>query len=177
MTKVWTPFVRLCHWLLAIAFFTALYYRQSEWDRNIHVMAGYAAGIIIVVRIVWGFIARGYERFSAFPPDPKAAVGYAWSIVEGHPKHYVGHNPAGSVVIYGMLAVGLMTVTTGLAVFNDAYLPISFDTLEYFHEYSAWTWVALVVMHILGVLTESWVQKENLILTMLTGNKRTDQDD
>lgn len=174
MIKVWSLFVRLSHWLLVAAFFTAFYLRNSEWFREVHAYAGYTAGTIIVLRIIWGFMAKGYERFSAFPFDIPAAVQYAKAIFTGHPARYIGHNPAGSVVIYAMLGIGLMTVVSGIAVYNDAYLPFDSSILEYLHEFPAWGWAILVTMHISGVLLESWLHRENLVTSMITGRKKSD---
>lgn len=166
--------MRLSHWLLVLAFFTAFYLRNSEWYRNIHAYAGYTAGTILVLRIVWGFVAKGYERFSAFPFDIPEGVRYALSILTGHSKRYIGHNPAGSLVIYAMLATGLLTVISGVAVYNDAYLPFDSSILQYLHEFPAWGWLILVVMHISGVIAESWLHRENLVKSMFTGEKKSD---
>jgi len=175
MIKVWSLFVRLSHWLLVAAFFTAFYLRDSEWFRQIHVYAGYTAGTILVLRIIWGFKSTGYERFSAFPFDLSAAIQYGKSILTGgHPQRYIGHNPAGSVVIYAMLVVGIFTVISGITVYNDGYLPFDSSVLEYLHEYPAWGWAILVAMHISGVLTESWLHRENLVTAMITGKKKAD---
>lgn len=174
MIKVWSLFVRLSHWLLVAAFFTAFYLRNSEWFREIHVYAGYTAGTIIVLRIIWGFTGKGYERFSAFPFDIPAAFQYTKSIFTGHPARFIGHNPAGSIVIYAMLGIGLLTVISGIAVYNDGYLPFDSSLLEYMHEYPAWCWAILVAMHISGVLLEGWLHRENLITSMITGEKKPD---
>lgn len=174
MVKVWSPVVRLSHWLLVIAFFTAFYTRDSEWTRHIHVYAGYSAGGILLGRIFWGFVAQGYENFSAFPPDIPQAIRYVASIFAGHAKRYMGHNPAGSLVIYAMLAIGLLTTASGIAVYNDAYLPFSSSTLQELHEYPAWAWALLVAAHISGVMFESFLHRENLIATMISGYKKSD---
>ena len=50
---IWDPFVRIFHWSLAIAFGVAFYNHASEWDRMIHIEAGYVAGALIVARIIW----------------------------------------------------------------------------------------------------------------------------
>lgn len=172
MIKVWSPFVRLCHWALVAAFFTAFYFRDSEWYRLVHISAGYTAGAILVARIIWGFVGTGYERFSAFPPDVPTGIKYAISFFAGHAKRYIGHNPAGSLVIYAMLVVGILTVVSGIAVYNDAYLPFDSSLLEKLHEYPAWAWVVLVVAHISGVIVESILHRENLIVAMISGYKK-----
>jgi cytochrome b len=172
MLYVWSLFVRATHWLLVTAFTVAFFTHQSIWYANIHVMAGYAAGTLILGRIAWGLKAKGYCNFSMFPFRPLEGLRYVCAAFRGHAKRFIGHNPAGSLAIYGMLAVGLLTVASGLLVANDAYLPISYEYLGDIHGVFAWSWLALVVTHVCGVVIESLVHKENLIATMITGFKR-----
>jgi cytochrome b len=172
MLYVWSLFVRVSHWLLVTAFTVAFLTYQSLWDLQMHVLAGYSAGALLLGRITWGMLAQGYCNFSRFPFRPKEGLRYAWAAITGQAKRFIGHNPAGSLVIYGMLVIGLMTVASGLLVYNDAYLPISSEYPQMFHSVMAWGWLGLVVTHISGVLVESILHKENLILTMITGFKR-----
>ena len=51
--RVWDPLVRLFHWSLAIAFFTA-WFESSE--AAIHETAGKTVLVLIVIRTVWGLI-------------------------------------------------------------------------------------------------------------------------
>jgi cytochrome b len=172
MIYVWDRFVRLAHWLLVAAFAVAFYTHNSEWYRDIHVMAGYTVGTLLVLRIIWGFIGSGYARFSAFPPDIGAGLRYVRQIFSGHADYHIGHNPAGTLVIYAMLGVGLVCIASGLLVYNEGELPeMPFDPGD-IHQYASWTWLILVVSHICGVILESLLHKENLILTMITGYKK-----
>lgn len=171
MRYVWDPFVRIFHWSLVIAFGIAFYTHASEWDRITHTKAGYVAGGLIVSRIFWGFLCTGYAKFKSFPPNPEGAVRYAWKTLQGRSKPFVGHNPAGSLVIYLLLALGLITVISGFLVFNDGWLFNAPDLLHAIHFYGAWTWLGLVCLHVLGVITESIVHKDNLIIAMFTGVK------
>lgn len=171
---IWDPFVRIFHWSLAIAFGVAFYNHASEWDRMIHIEAGYVAGALIVARIIWGTIATGYANFRTFPPNVAKAVKYFFSLIKGNAKHYVGHNPTGALVIYAMLGIGLTAVASGILafedglIFGDAYMH-AFKTV---HHYSTWGWLFLVCSHIIGVITESILHRDNLILAMITGCKR-----
>lgn len=171
MLHVWSWFVRLSHWLLVTAFTVAFIYSDSIWDIQTHVLAGYAAGAILLARVVWGILAKGYCNFAKFPFRPMQGLRYAWSLLTGQARRFIGHNPAGSVVIYAMLGIGLLTVGSGLMVLNNTYLPISYDRLDQLHGIAAWSWLGLVVMHVCGVVTESLLHRENLIATMITGLK------
>lgn len=169
---VWDPFVRIFHWSLVSAFGVAFYTHASEWDRALHVQAGYIVGILLVARIVWGLIATGYANFDTFPLNPIRAMKHFTSILRGRAKHYTGHNPTGSLVIYAMLTIGLTAVISGWLVYNDGWLIDAPELLQSIHHYATWGWLALVGLHVCGVLFETLVHKDNLIWAMITGCKR-----
>ena len=172
MQYVWDPFVRIFHWSLVIAFTVAFYTHASEWDRLIHVRAGYVAGCLLLARIVWGLMKTGYASFDSFPLSPIQAGRHIYNELKGNTKRYVGHNPAGSLVIYAMLITGLTAVGSGWLVFNEGWLIDQPELLQSIHQYSTWGWLMLVTMHIIGVVTESILHKDNLIRAMITGCKR-----
>jgi cytochrome b len=172
MQYVWDAFVRASHWLLVGAFAVAYWTHDSIWDRDVHAQAGYVAGVLLLARIFWGFKAKGYARFSSFPFQPLHGLRYMWQICTGHAQRFIGHNPAGSLVIYLMIADGLLSVGSGLWVYNDGWVPsLSLPLAEMHHDFS-WAWVILVLLHISGVVVESIAHKENLIRAMITGYKK-----
>jgi cytochrome b len=172
MQYVWDPFVRIFHWSLVIAFTVAFYTHASEWDRLIHVRAGYVAGFLLVARIVWGLTKTGYAGFRSFPFDPRQATKHIYHVLKGNARRYIGHNPAGSLVIYAMLVTGLTAVGSGWLVFNEGWLIDQPELLQTIHQYSTWGWLVLVAIHVIGVVTESILHKDNLIRAMITGCKR-----
>jgi cytochrome b len=135
-------------------------------------MAGYTAGALMVARIIWGLKAKGYCNFSNFPFRPLEGMRYVWAALHGRAERFIGHNPAGSLVIYAMLTIGLLTVVSGILVENDGYINVPSHYLYDIHGLLAWSWLALVVMHICGVVVESLVHHENLVATMITGFKQ-----
>jgi cytochrome b len=169
---VWDPFVRIFHWSLVVAFAVAFYTHASEWDRLIHIRAGYVAGALILARIVWGLMRTGYASFDSFPLNPIWAVKHLYRVMQGQAKHYIGHNPTGALVIYAMLATGLIAVISGWLVFNEGWLIDEPVLLQSLHHYSTWGWLALVAIHVSGVLVESILHRDNLIWAMITGCKR-----
>lgn len=173
MQYVWDPFVRIFHWSLVIAFSVAFYTHASEWDRLIHVRAGYTAGALLVARIVWGFTKTGYACFCSFPFSPLQAFRHIVRMLHGNAKRYIGHNPVGSLVIYAMLVTGLTAVGSGWLVFNEGWLIDQPELLQDIHHYSTWGWLGLVILHLSGVLAESILHHDNLIVAMFTGRKRS----
>ena len=53
--SVWDPFIRICHWLLAIAVLVAWFIDEPLW---MHTWLGYLAATLVVLRVVWGFVGR-----------------------------------------------------------------------------------------------------------------------
>ena len=164
---VWDLPVRLFHWLLAISFTGAFVTAESERFRDVHVAFGYTLLGLIAFRILWAFVGTRYARLSSFAFGPRAVVAYLKSLLAFRPLHYVGHNPAGSWVIYVLVTLGLVTGAAGYATYND----IGGKWLEDFHEGAANVMLTLVFVHIAGVLVSSLVHRENLVKAMLTGYK------
>ena len=171
--KVWSLSVRTLHWGLAVTFAVAFYTRHLELMRDIHVQAGYGAGAILAARWLIGFIARDHSGFRRFPLNIKQAAIYLYGLFSGKAKRYLGHNPAGSVAIYLMLSLGMMSVLTGYMSFNDIALPFLGDwvTIKEAHETLANFWAITIVIHVAGVVVASLAHRENLVTAMVTGNK------
>lgn len=114
--KVWDPVVRIGHWVLVIAFFTA-YFTEEEFLTQ-HVWAGYTVGAIVIIRFFWGLGGTGkHARFSNFIYSPKAVFGYLKGLAQGKPQHYLGHNPAGGAMVIALLLSLCGTVFTGLNLY------------------------------------------------------------
>lgn len=138
--KVWDPLVRIFHWSLVLAF-AAAYLTGEEWHdwEEVHEFGGYAALGLILFRIVWGFIGSQHARFSDFLYGPKAVVAYLKSLLTTHPKHYLGHNPAGGwmiiLLMLGVLATGisglkLLAIEEGEGPFAKLEAPALISTAQ-----------------------------------------------
>jgi cytochrome b len=93
---------------------------------------------------------------------------YLRSLVALRPEHHVGHNPAGSWAIYLLLGLTAAAGLSGLAVYND----FGGELFEELHEGLANAMLAVVTVHVAGVLASSLLHGENLAKSMLTGYKR-----
>lgn len=170
--RVWDLPTRIFHWSLATAFLVAFVTSESEKLRDIHVIAGYSLAGLIGFRILWGFVGGAHSRFADFLPTPGKVVDYLKSLLRGRPQHYVGHNPAGAVAIFLLLAFGLVAATSGYAAYNE----IGGHFMEELHEAAANGMMALVIIHVAGVIVSSWLHHENLVRAMITGWKRPGPD-
>lgn len=111
--KVWDRFVRFFHWSLVLLIVTA--YVSAERSETLHVWAGHAVLILIVMRVVWGFIGAPHARFCSFVTSPLAALAYLKALPARRAPRTLGHNPAGGWMVLALLAVIALTTLTGLA--------------------------------------------------------------
>ena len=164
---VWDVPTRVFHWLLAASFAGAFLTADSERLRDWHVLLGYTMVGLIGFRLLWGFVGTRYARFRSFLFSPLEVAQYLRSLLTRSPRHYLGHNPAGSLAIFLLLALGLVTAASGLAVYNDW----GGGWLEELHEGAAFAMLGVVAVHVAGVLVSSLLHRENLVRAMITGRK------
>ena len=167
---VWDLPVRLFHWMLAIAFAGAWLTAESERWRDVHVLLGYTAGVLVVLRILWGIVGSRHARFASFVRGPRRVAGYLRSLMSGHPEPTAGHNPAGAWAILALIALTLAVVATGLVVEAD----LGPRGLDEVHEAFATAMLVVVGIHVAGVIVGSLAHRENLVRAMVTGTKRGD---
>ena len=170
---VWDVPTRVFHWLLVLSFTVAFLTAESERNRDIHVVSGYILLGLLAFRLLWGFIGTRYARFGSFLFGPGEVVAYLRSLIKRNPAHYAGHNPAGSVAIWLLLALGFASAVSGVMVYQE----MGGDALEELHEVSSYAMLAVVAVHILGVLVSSVMHRENLVRSMITGYKSDGQDE
>lgn len=166
-TLVWDLPTRVFHWLLAVTFAGAYLTSDGERLRDVHMLLGYSAAGLVVFRVLWGLVGTRYARFTSFPLSPRAALDYLRSLLSFSPRHYFGHNPAGSWAILGMLALIAGTALTGWA----NAIEIGPEWLEDVHEAFANATLALIVVHVGAVIVSSLLHRENLPRAMVTGYK------
>ena len=181
---VWDPVVRGFHWTLVATFLIA--YITEEDFLTLHVWAGYVLLAAIAVRLLWGFIGTRHARFSDFVTKPSTAFRYVKDTLALKAKRYIGHNPAGGLMIVVMLVSLVVTSISGLLLYGAEEQAGPFagwfianahmweKGLEEVHEFFANFTVVAVVVHLAGVLVESVLHKENLVRAMWNGDKRAE---
>jgi cytochrome b len=156
--RVWDPVVRVFHWsvvagcVLNLAIFTD--------GKGAHRWIGYGVALALAIRVVWGFVGSRHARFSDFVPGPAALVTYLKALARGQEPRFIGHNPAGAVMMLALMALLAVVSLTGWMLTLDANF--GNETLEDLH-------VALANSIL---VFESWKHGENLVRSMITGRKR-----
>ncbi len=164
---VWDAPVRFFHWLMAISFAGAWLTAESDRWHLVHVTLGFTMAGLLAFRIVWGFVGPRHARFSSFVRRPSAAARYLASALRGRPEHHTGHNPAGALAIVALLLLAFAVTATGWANYAD----LGGRWLGETHEALASVMLAVVGIHLAGVLVGSWLHRENLVRAMITGRK------
>jgi cytochrome b len=181
--KVWDLPIRLFHWMLVLG--VAAAYASARFRLGpVHVMIGYGLCVILAARLIWGFVGSKHARFDSFAFSCGETVKYLRTMLSGHPLNYLGHNPAGALMVFTLLAVLALLFFTGLltlavidfdgplaAIANNVNDATSYE-FRHFHALLTNVGIALVALHVVGVLWGSVQHRENLVNAMLTGKKR-----
>lgn len=177
---LWDLPTRLFHWLLVLLL--VCQWGTAEWhwlDMRWHFWFGYATLALILFRVLWGFFGSDSARFARFVRGPRAVLGYVRNIAKREPEYLAGHNPLGGWSVLALLACVLVQAVTGLFSGDDddlLYGPLAgwlgsgaMDAVTDVHEATKNVLLALVAVHVLGVLWHLFVKRENLIAAMVGG--------
>jgi cytochrome b len=166
--RVWDRFVRVFHWALVASFLGA--YLSTESIGWVHKGCGYATLALVAARGVWGFVGSEHARFANFVPGPQRLWHYAQALLRLREPRHLGHNPAGSVmIVFLLLAVAAIGVS-GWMLTLDAFW--GNDTVETAHTLLVDVTLVAVAIHVAANLYGSVRHRDNLVVSMFTGNKR-----
>lgn len=184
--RIWDPWVRLFHWLLVTGVLVLFVLEESIMA--LHLIVGYAVFGLLCFRVIWGWIGPGHARFRDFVRSPQETWAYLGKLRSGQAERFLGHNPAGGMMIVMLMSTLLVTILFGMLAQGAeqsggwlAWMAVSVGGahakwFEEAHELFAGVLMLLVVLHLGGVLFSSWHQKENLIKSMITGCKPLRED-
>lgn len=196
---LWDPVVRISHWGLAVIVLANAAFTAG--GSVLHVWLGWTGMALLGLRLVWGVLGPAEARFSAFPPNPRAAVSHLRGLVTGRVRHYPSHNPAGALMVYAFWAALVVVIGTGLVMTGgQTPMQISADKAavasgdwsvlvtdesaddseaeaedegmaKQVHEVAANLILILAALHVAGVVVESRAMRRNLVTPMLAGRR------
>lgn len=185
--RAWDIPTRVFHWSLVLAIVSAwasFRFAETIGDPTLqwHRYNGYAILVLLVFRLLWGFVGSSTSRWSAFVTWPWHAAVYGLDLLRGRDRHYLGHNPLGTYMILALLAVvgaqsfiGLFIVEHNDTTWGPLYKLASESTQKLLHNWHIWSfyWILLpvIAMHITANTLYGVVKKDPLIRAMVTGRK------
>ena len=93
---IWDLPTRLFHWLLASLICGSWYTVEIFGDRDTLMLIGQVILVLVLFRIVRGFVGTRYARYSSLAYAPAKVVAYAGSLAGRGGPVFAGHNPLGS---------------------------------------------------------------------------------
>ncbi len=177
--RIWDLPTRLFHWLLAALVVLSITTGKlgGEWMQW-HFRSGYGIATLLLFRLLWGFTGSRYARFANFPPSPSQA----WLKLRLHRSVDVttGHSALGALSVYALLLALTVQVATGVFTNDGTFTEgpwVKFvsgatsDRLSTVHYYNHWLVLGLVALHVAAIAFYLLARRENLITSMLTGDK------
>jgi cytochrome b len=148
---------------------------------SFHAALGFTVALLIIYRIIWGFMDVRYSKFEDFNFNLYDLKEYMFNIL-GTQKEYISHNPAASWAVVAMLILGLASVVSGVLVYGvqEGMGVLSFlnttlfkdmEIFEDIHELITNAFMLVIFAHISGVLLDTILHKSNVIKSMKDGYK------
>jgi cytochrome b len=101
---IWDLPTRIFHWLLTIGFFvSAAVSVLADEDSPLfsaHMILGIVLGVMVVLRIVWGFVGTRHARFTSFLFSPVSLMRYVLGALKSSEPRSIGHNAGSSYAIF-----------------------------------------------------------------------------
>ncbi len=183
MVRIWDLWIRTFHWTLATSITFLLISGNTgflfiEWHRRI----GEFVLLLIVFRILWGFLGSSNSRLLTLFAHPLRAFAHLKHLLSGKVPQERGHNAAGGWAVLAMLLLIAFQAVSGLFIADEDelvegvfYGAIDYDLSEQLldlHHLNAELLMVLVGVHVLMVLLYLIRAGQNLITPMISGHMR-----
>jgi cytochrome b len=187
--RAWDLPTRLFHWSLVTltgCAWISYHFASAIGDPTLrwHRWNGMVILVLVVFRVIWGFVGSSTSRFSAFIRWPWVALRYGLDLLGGRTRHYLGHNPLGSwMIVLLLLAVsaqaigGLYTLEHNEITAGPLQRTISDSATELiskWHRRGFNLLLGVVALHVLANSLYQIIRKDPLITAMVTGTKPVD---
>lgn len=179
--RIWDLPTRLFHWALAASVVGLVITAKvggnaMEW----HFRLGYCVLALLVFRIVWGLIGGRWSRFASFLYSPARVVRYLRG--SAHTDDSIGHSPLGALSVFGLLAVLVAQVGTGLLSDDEIAFAgpltrfvsnaVVGQATGYHKEIGQYLVLGLVGLHLVAIAFYVLVRRQRLIRPMVQGDKQ-----
>ena len=172
-TLIWDIPTRLLHWAFAVSLTTSLGLALVVDDDSplfqLHLLFGFVAAFLLLLRIVLGLVGSRHARFAAFPVRPTEIIRYFVGVVTGKARTYAGNSPGSALAAITMFVLVPLLVFTGIGTGGEAF--------EDVHGVFAYVLLGVICAHLLGLLVHTIRHRENIAAAMITGRKERPPED
>jgi cytochrome b len=178
--RIWDLPIRLFHWTLVLGIGFSWFCAETGGNWMVwHERSGIFLLVLVLFRIVWGFVGSDTARFTRFVTAPAKAFQH-WREMRTHQgtAFHAGHNPLGAWMVLALLTMVLLQAVTGLFATDDIDTdgPLRGllsgkvdDILSSIHHLGFNLILLLVTVHVLTVLFYRFYKRTNLIKAMVVG--------
>ena len=160
---VWTLFVRVTHWLVAVFVIVNFFNDTGFWHRFI----GYACLVLVLSRIIYGLFLTKAASSKFYIPSLANIKLHISDLKAQHRSAPVGHNPLGQWAVYAIWILIMLLAFTGWLSRTDAYW--GEDWPVDLHAFFSNTLMLMVILHVSAIALISKLQKRNLVKSMIAG--------
>ncbi len=176
--------VRIFHWCTVSVFLLLMITGINDSNNELHIILGYLITSLILSRVAWGFWGNKNALWFKYLHSPKSLINYLNTLFNKNKVKFQLHNPAGSYMIITMLVLLTVISLTGALLegafeFSGILLPLTNHIttevaflIKDWHELLAYLMLALVSVHIAGVMHSSRMHNTNLLKMMIIGKPK-----
>ena len=181
LLRAWDLPTRVFKWSLAAGVVVAY---GATWlpdpALRLHKMAGYFILSLVIFRVVWGFIGARTARFASFVCGPRAILAHIRDNARGAGWRFVGHNPAGGVMLVTLLTLCALQGLSGLFArdgvlaggpFADRIGDETLSVATSAHRLGFYALLLVIVLHVGANVYRQTIKRDPLISAMITGVK------
>jgi cytochrome b len=185
--RVWDLPTRLFHWVLAGCVIASVISAKiggnaMEW----HFRLGYVVLALLAFRVLWGVVGGRWSRFTSFVYSPAALLRYLRGQGRAGEHFDVGHSPTGALSVLTLLGILALQVGTGL--FADDEISNAGPLIKFvsgatsslattWHKaFGQWLIITLVLLHIAAIVFYFFKKRQNLVSSMISGDKPLPDD-
>ena len=175
--KVWDLAVRIFHWLLVLCILGSVISVENDF-MDAHEIFGVTALVLVLFRVIWGFVGGEFARFRSFVRGPAASLAYLRGLRRGDLPPTIGHNPPGGWSVLALLAVIGGQAALGLFANDDVLFdgPLTrfvsddvSDRATVLHGLLSKVLFGLIALHLLAIAAYRFVFSRHLTRPMITG--------
>lgn len=172
---IWDLNTRIFHLMLIITIIISIISGKFSYF-YIHEISGITLFFLILFRIYWGFFGGYYSKFKNFNLNKNSLFNY----FKNKEKKYFGHNPLGSLSIFSIFVLILLTSLSGMFSSDDIFYDGPFVKLApqlvgiftNIHDILHYFLYLLIILHLSAVSYYQFFLKERIINQMIDGKSK-----